>query len=121
MGSLGGIGYLERNETRELNLARLFSDSVVSRTWEGTTMVMAEDLMRVLKGNAGTQTMRVLAAREYDDWTARAKGFAEQEHAFKASWVALTLSLRGMRLRNGCSWAGGPRKAGRNRTYLINS
>lgn len=88
MESLGGIGYLENNETPELNLARLFRDSVVSSIWEGTTSVMAEDVMRVLKGKTGTQAMRVLAGWVYDVWTACSKVFADQEHAFKASWVA---------------------------------
>lgn len=88
MESLGGIGYLENNETPELNLARLFRDSVVSSIWEGTTSVMAEDVMRVLKGKTGAQAMRVLSSWVYEVWTACSKVFAEQEHTFKAAWVA---------------------------------
>jgi alkylation response protein AidB-like acyl-CoA dehydrogenase len=88
MESLGGIGYLENNETPELNLARLFRDSVVSSIWEGTTSVMAEDVMRVLKGKTRKEAMRVLSSWVYTVWTACSKVFAEQEHAFKAAWVA---------------------------------
>lgn len=89
MESLGGIGYLENNETPELNLARLFRDSVVSSIWEGTTSVMADDVVRVLKGKTGTRAMAVLATWIYDVWTSCSKVFAEQEHAFKAAWVTL--------------------------------
>jgi alkylation response protein AidB-like acyl-CoA dehydrogenase len=88
MESLGGIGYLENNETPELNIARLFRDSVVSSIWEGTTSVMAEDVMRVLKGKTAERAMAVLAKWVYDVWTSCSKIFADQEHVFKASWVA---------------------------------
>jgi alkylation response protein AidB-like acyl-CoA dehydrogenase len=49
MESLGGVGYCENNEDGGvLNIARLFRDSVVNTIWEGTTSVMAEDVLRVL-------------------------------------------------------------------------
>jgi len=50
MESLGGVGYCENNEDGGvLNVARLFRDSVVGTIWEGTTSVMAEDVLRVVK------------------------------------------------------------------------
>lgn len=50
MESLGGVGYCENNEDGGvMNLARLFRDSVVGTIWEGTTSVMAEDVLRVVK------------------------------------------------------------------------
>ncbi|EXJ95317.1 hypothetical protein A1O1_00437 [Capronia coronata CBS 617.96] len=50
MESLGGVGYCENNDDGGvLNIARLFRDSVVGTIWEGTTSVMAEDVVRVLK------------------------------------------------------------------------
>ncbi|KAF2493883.1 acyl-CoA dehydrogenase/oxidase C-terminal [Lophium mytilinum] len=52
MESLGGVGYLE-NEDVGLNVARLFRDANVLSIWEGTTNVMAEDCVRVLKGRDG--------------------------------------------------------------------
>lgn len=48
MESMGGVGYLE-NEDPLLNVARLFRDSNVLAIWEGTTNVMAEDTIRVLR------------------------------------------------------------------------
>ena len=45
MESLGGVGYLE-NEDVELNIARLFRDACVLSIWEGTTDVMATDVLR---------------------------------------------------------------------------
>jgi alkylation response protein AidB-like acyl-CoA dehydrogenase len=48
MESLGGVGYLE-NEDPELNVARLFRDANVLAIWEGTTDIMADDFVRVIK------------------------------------------------------------------------
>lgn len=50
MESLGGVGYCENNEDGGvMNIARLFRDCVVNTIWEGTTSVMAEDVLRVVK------------------------------------------------------------------------
>ena len=59
MESLGGIGYLE-NEDIELNIARLFRDASVLSIWEGTTDVMATDMLRVTKGKQGDQVLRAV-------------------------------------------------------------
>lgn len=49
MESLGGVGYCENHEGGGiLNLARIWRDSAVGSIWEGTTSVMAEDVIRVL-------------------------------------------------------------------------
>ncbi|OCL02401.1 acyl-CoA dehydrogenase/oxidase C-terminal, partial [Glonium stellatum] len=45
MEALGGVGYLE-NEDPEWNVARLFRDANVLSIWEGTTDVMAADVVR---------------------------------------------------------------------------
>jgi alkylation response protein AidB-like acyl-CoA dehydrogenase len=50
MEALGGVGYLE-NEEIEFNIARLFRDVNVNSIWEGTTNVLAHDVMRVLKSS----------------------------------------------------------------------
>jgi len=59
MESLGGVGYLE-NEDVEINIARLFRDANVLSIWEGTTDVLAADLVKVLKGRRGEETLQVL-------------------------------------------------------------
>ncbi|KAK5056566.1 hypothetical protein LTR84_012097 [Exophiala bonariae] len=49
MESLGGVGYCENNEDGGvMNIARLLRDCNVNTIWEGTTSVMAEDVLRVL-------------------------------------------------------------------------
>ena len=54
MESLGGVGYCENNEDGGiLNIARLFRDAVVGTIWEGTTSVLAEDVLRVVKSSKG--------------------------------------------------------------------
>lgn len=73
MESLGGVGYLE-NEEMEFNIARLFRDANVLSIWEGTTDVMAADVLKVLKGKQGATTLNVL-----DKWvTNAAPGVAGQ-------------------------------------------
>ncbi|KPI39172.1 putative acyl-CoA dehydrogenase AidB [Cyphellophora attinorum] len=50
MESLGGVGYCENNEDDGvLNIARLFRDANVNPIWEGTTSVLAEDIVRALQ------------------------------------------------------------------------
>ena len=57
MESLGGVGYLENAENQEFNIARLFRDANVLSIWEGTTDVLATDLVKVLKGREGQQML----------------------------------------------------------------
>lgn len=64
MESLGGVGYLE-NEDMAFNIARLFRDANVLSIWEGTTDVMADDMVKVLKGRSGGRVLAVLS-----DWVA---------------------------------------------------
>lgn len=60
MESLGGVGYLE--DEQECNIARLYRDNTVNSIWEGTTDVMASDVVRVMKGREGEETRRQLNA-----------------------------------------------------------
>jgi alkylation response protein AidB-like acyl-CoA dehydrogenase len=59
MESLGGVGYLE-NEDVDLNIARLFRDACVLSIWEGTTDVMATDMLKVVKGKQSDQVLEAL-------------------------------------------------------------
>ncbi|KAI9877343.1 MAG: hypothetical protein M1830_004211 [Pleopsidium flavum] len=60
MKSLGGVGYLE-NEDMMFNIARLFRDANLLSIWDGTTDIMADDMVKVLKGNSGRRAMAVLS------------------------------------------------------------
>ena len=46
----------------EFNIARLFRDANVLSIWEGTTDIMASDMLRVLKGKQGAEVLQVLEA-----------------------------------------------------------
>ncbi|KAF4549966.1 Hypothetical protein D9617_19g102710 [Elsinoe fawcettii] len=59
MESMGGVGYLENTEV-EINLAKLLRDTMVLSIWEGTTEVMALDVVRVLKGRDGKEVLHSL-------------------------------------------------------------
>ena len=66
MECLGGQGYVE-----EGGIAVLYRDSQVNAIWEGTTNVLAHDMLRVLQGRSGTA---VLAALDRYISSAVAKG-----------------------------------------------
>src|SRR4051812_17867053 len=67
MESLGGIGYLENEESQHINIARLYRDVNVLSIWEGTTNVLGSDFVRSLKGRNGLKTIDALQR-----WTAHA-------------------------------------------------
>lgn len=60
--SLGGVGYLDSSSPLDIgtNIARLYRDANVLSIWEGTTDVMADDTIRVLKGKEGQDVMAAL-------------------------------------------------------------
>ena len=61
MESLGGVGYCENNfDGGIMNVARIFRDTNVNCIWEGTTSVMAEDLVRAVKGKGGEGVLAAL-------------------------------------------------------------
>ena len=93
MESLGGVGFLENNEDPLLNLARLFRDTCVTAIWEGTGEIMADDLVRIIKGRSGADTLEAL-----DRWISKAiapcrQGSlareAEHLHAAWRTWLQI--------------------------------
>ena len=63
MESLGGVGYLENDET-EFNVARLFRDCSAVLIGEGTTDVIATDVIKILKH----QSMGPHVVQAYSNW-----------------------------------------------------
>ena len=61
MESLGGVGYLE-NEDMQFNIARLYRDANVLSIWEGTTDMMAHDVIRVVYGKTSKQVLAAMDA-----------------------------------------------------------
>lgn len=59
MESLGGVGYLE-NDDPALNIARIFRDANVLSIWEGTSNIIVDDVLRILKGSSGPATLAAL-------------------------------------------------------------
>jgi hypothetical protein len=60
MEALGGIGYLENEESQHINVARLYRDVNVLSIWEGTTNVLGTDFVRTLKARNGQMTLKAL-------------------------------------------------------------
>ena len=61
MESLGGVGYLE-NEDMQFNIARLYRDANVLSIWEGTTDMMAHDVLRVVYGKTSREVLAAIDA-----------------------------------------------------------
>ncbi|KAJ9662172.1 hypothetical protein H2198_001523 [Neophaeococcomyces mojaviensis] len=94
MESLGGVGYCETNEgDGVLNLARLFRDGNVNTIWEGTTNILAEDLVRVVKGKSGVQTLEVLNDMMQHMLEGARVTFAAEVQVVSTRWTALRLWL----------------------------
>src|ERR1700738_3466363 len=55
MECLGGQGYVE-----EGGIAQHYRDVQVNAIWEGTTNVLADDMLRVLRGKSGPETLKSL-------------------------------------------------------------
>lgn len=91
MESLGGIGYLE-NEDMAFNVARLFRDANVLSIWEGTTDIMASDMLRVLKGKHGPEALQVL-----ETWLRRVGG--QEAMPLRERWRIWVARVRGAGLQ----------------------
>ncbi|KAI9653405.1 MAG: hypothetical protein M1821_007070 [Bathelium mastoideum] len=77
--SLGGVGYIDDPADPETNIARLLRDAQVLSIWEGTTEVMAADVVRVLKGREATAVTNALgewARRRIRSWSSNLDGIA---------------------------------------------
>lgn len=49
--AMGGVGYLDEPDEPEVNISRLYRDTAANMTWEGTTNVLASEVVRhVLNG-----------------------------------------------------------------------
>lgn len=62
MESLGGVGYLENDDT-DFNVARMFRDCCAVLIGEGTTDVIATDVIKILKGSIGPYVVQA-----YSHW-----------------------------------------------------
>lgn len=86
MENLGGVGYLE-NEDPALNVARIFRDVCVLSIWEGTSDVMADDVIRVIKSMNGPDCLASL-----DQWVSNAlhiagwNGLGSEAQKLRGMW-----------------------------------
>lgn len=96
MEALGGVGYCENHESQEMNIARLYRDANVLSIWEGTTDVMATDLVKVITGRDGP---RVLG--ELDNWVdsvlvGGSTALRKESDGIKEMWKVLRTRLAGL-------------------------
>ncbi|KAF2198408.1 aidB protein [Delitschia confertaspora ATCC 74209] len=115
MECLGGVGYCE-NEEVEFNIARMYRDANVISIWEGTTNVIAYDLVRVLKSpRDGAKTLetvdvwleRSLTGWDSEEWKVRAtviQGIWDEMKAEVARTSVEELLFKGRELMWELSW-----------------
>lgn len=83
--ALGGVGYLDEPDEPEVNVSRLYRDTAANMTWEGTTNVLASEVVRhVLNG----QNLDI-----FGEWLEGrvVEGVRDDEvrEALRASWAVL--------------------------------
>ncbi|KAK3702145.1 hypothetical protein LTR37_015120 [Vermiconidia calcicola] len=79
---MGGVGYLE-SEDMNFNIARLYRDANVCSIWEGTTDMMAHDVMRVVYGKTSKEVMSAM-----DEWVKYATASANPAVGLEAHFVS---------------------------------
>ena len=90
MESLGGVGYCESLEDGGvMNIARLFRDGAVNSIWEGTSNILAEDFVRVVKGRAGEPAIASLDTLFENMLRNTTEDFAADAHLVKQRWDGL--------------------------------
>jgi alkylation response protein AidB-like acyl-CoA dehydrogenase len=112
MESLGGVGYLE--DEQEFNIARLFRDANVLSIWEGTTDVMAHDVVRVMKGRDGEKVRKALNTWIHDlmatwggEWVGRKEVIRCELGTLEEMWTEVNtdeLKFRGRQLLESLAW-----------------
>lgn len=112
MESLGGIGYME--DEQRYNIARLYRDANVLSIWEGTTEVMATDVVRVVTGRNGNATQ--MAFDEWvkrhvrgwgPDWKMESKALLDELAILELWWItksALDLAYHGRDILDKLAW-----------------
>jgi hypothetical protein len=89
MESLGGVGYCENNfDGGIMNIARIFRDTNVNCIWEGTTSIMAEDLVRALKGKGGDEAIAALGRLVQRFMESCSANFPKEARDTDALWIA---------------------------------
>lgn len=82
MECMGGVGYLE-NDDMQFNIARLFRDVHVCSIWEGTTDMMAHDVLRVVWGKTSKDVTSAM-----DAWVQNMLSDADGELKPHAAYVS---------------------------------
>lgn len=88
--AMGGVGYMDEPDEPEHNISRLYRDTAANMTWEGTTNVLASEVVRHLCNGNNTNI--------FGDWL-EGTGLAGVEDgdirsALMQAWAALEQTLR---------------------------
>lgn len=88
--AMGGVGYMDEPDEPEFNVSRLYRDAAANVIWEGTTNVLASELVRHLMKGRNLDV--------FGGWLDREIGNVEDDairETLSASWLALSSHLSG--------------------------
>lgn len=91
MESLGGVGYLE-NDEMGMNVARVFRDCTAILIGEGTTDVIATDVVKVLKGPIGAYVAQAYG-RWFESALPKKESLAPEAAIITQQWTELQTAI----------------------------
>ncbi|KAK5729357.1 hypothetical protein LTR17_011987 [Elasticomyces elasticus] len=87
--AMGGVGYMDESDEPEHNISRLYRDTVANMTWEGTTNVLASEVVRHLLKD---DHLQIFSTWIEDAVLAKVKD-EDLRRALESSWGILKLRL----------------------------
>ncbi|TKA83044.1 hypothetical protein B0A55_00817, partial [Friedmanniomyces simplex] len=101
--AMGGVGYMDEPDEPEHNISRLYRDTAANMTWEGTTNVLASEVVRHLLKDDNLEVFGVWI----EDSVLSTLRDRELRTALTAAWTALRRKLREGRSDLGAALADG--------------
>ena len=89
--AMGGVGYMDEPDEPESNISRLYRDTAANMTWEGTTNVLASEVVRHMT-NANNLDLFSLW---FEQRVLEGIIDPEVKDSLQASWIALKQRLLG--------------------------
>ena len=90
--AMGGVGYMDEPDEPEWNIVRLMRDTAANMTWEGTTNVLASEVVRHLLRGGNLEV--------WQGWLGRSIGGVQDEEmrtALEAAWGSVHARLNNKR------------------------
>jgi alkylation response protein AidB-like acyl-CoA dehydrogenase len=87
--AMGGVGYMDEADEPEFNIMRLMRDTAANITWEGTTNVLASEVVRHLMKGRNLEVWETWLGRSLD----KVEEYSTRE-VLKSAWSKVGAKLR---------------------------